>query len=106
MIWQPIHKPEDDAKPVADALDLITQRLGLPRASTMSVIFTAWPEVTGEVGAMHAKPVSLKDGVLLVEVDNPVWRTELKWMSGQIADRLNERLGGNVVERLQLRVKT
>lgn len=104
MSWRAAHSPDDDVVEIAASLERITSRLGIPSARTMSTIANCWPKVVGEVVAAHAQPVALRDGVLVVRVDAPQWRTELKWMAGQVADRLNAEIGSDVVEQLKISV--
>lgn len=52
-----------------------------------------WEKVVGPVIAKHARAIRVENGVLWVEVDHPIWRSELHHRKRQILDLLN-REGG------------
>lgn len=56
-----------------------------------------WDEVVGPQIARRARPSRIREGVLEVRVDQPVWMQQLQLMKPKILARLNERLGGEVI---------
>ena len=88
------------------SLDRVAASLGVPRASTLSTVFAAWPELVGESVASHARPRSLRDGTLVVAVDEPAWATQLRWLEADLLTRLAEVLGPDQVARIEVRVAT
>ena len=54
-----------------------------------------WEKAVGVQIAKHARPMSVKDGVLLVEVDHPIWRSELHHRKKQILNALNAKASEN-----------
>jgi len=68
-------------------------------------ILSCWDEVVGEVVAAHARPRVLRDSMLLVEVDEPAWATQLRYLRGEISAGLNDRLGRDVVRSIELSVR-
>lgn len=69
----------------------------------MSGVFGRWDEAVGEQVAAHVKPVKLDEGVLVVEVDDPAWATQVKFLTPTITQRLGE-VAGVLVERIEVRV--
>jgi predicted nucleic acid-binding Zn ribbon protein len=67
-------------------------------------VFGRWEELVGPGIAAHAKPVSLRRGVLLVEVDSNAWATQLRYMVSDVAARCCEVLGEDAVGRIDIRV--
>jgi predicted nucleic acid-binding Zn ribbon protein len=107
MPWQPL--PTDDGpgpRTVGESLDRVARSLGVPRASALTAVFSAWPELVGEAVAAHATPRRLRDGVLLVAVDQPAWATQLRWLEADLLRRLAEEVGAGVVGSLDVRVRT
>jgi predicted nucleic acid-binding Zn ribbon protein len=49
------------------------------------------------------RPVRLDRGVLLVEVDDPAWATQVRLLEDQLRTRLQD-VAGVSVERIELRV--
>lgn len=66
-------------------------------------MFGKWDAVVGAQVAAHARPVRLDAGVLLVEVDEPAWATQVTFLAPTLRERLAE-LAGVTVERVEVRV--
>ena len=65
-----------------------------------------WAEVVGDRIAEHCVPVSFAEGVLTIQADSPAWAVEMRNLSPQLAQRLNETLpgspGGGAVKRINV----
>jgi predicted nucleic acid-binding Zn ribbon protein len=103
MTWRPA-RDEEVPTGVGTSLEALLKRLGGGSVKTTKDVFEAWGEAVGPEVSSHANPVSLVDGVLHVEVDDARWLTQLKWLGGRVADRLNEACGKDAVERLNMRL--
>jgi predicted nucleic acid-binding Zn ribbon protein len=66
-------------------------------------VFGRWEEAVGSAVAAHVQPVKLDGEVLVVEVDDPAWATQIRFLEGTLRDRLREVAGAHV-ERLEVRV--
>ena len=62
-----------------------------------------WDDVVGEAIAAHVQPVRLADGVLVVEVDEPAWATQFRFLADGVRERLAADVGV-IVERIDVRV--
>jgi hypothetical protein len=62
-----------------------------------------WNEVVGPQIAARAQPSRIRNGVLEIKVDQPVWMQQLQLMKPQLLARLNDRLGAPVFHDLYLR---
>ncbi len=91
-------------RPVGEGLDRLARRLGAPRAASLGALFRRWDDAVGDAIATHVRPRSLRDGVLEVVADGPLWATELRYRGAQVCDRLAEVLGERLVERIEVRV--
>lgn len=49
-----------------------------------------WEVAVGAIIAKHSRAIRVKDGVLFVEVDHPIWRSELHHRKHQIMTILND----------------
>lgn len=56
-----------------------------------SQIICEWDAAVGAIIAKHARALKIKDGVLFVQVDHPVWKTELHLRKHQILAKLSEK---------------
>ena len=48
-----------------------------------------WEKAVGPLIAKHARAIRVEDSVLWVEVDHPIWKTELHYRKRQILEILN-----------------
>lgn len=104
--WQPSGIPgrERDTKHVAEFLDRVTASIGAPKALTLSTVFSRWEELVGSEIASHAAPRSLRDGVLVVEVDEPAWAAQLGFLSSQLLGKLQAKAGAEELSEIRFRV--
>jgi predicted nucleic acid-binding Zn ribbon protein len=89
---------------VRELLDTASARLGGPTSATAAAVFGHWADQVGPDIAAHARPLSLHDGVLTLEVDQPAWAAQLRYMEAEILARLAASAGGAEVARLAVRV--
>ena len=89
---------------MGESLDRVARRLGAPGARSLSAVFGHWDEIVGASVATHARPVSLRDGVLRVEVDEPGWATQLRYLAPDILRRCTEVAGPDVVVSVEVKV--
>ena len=102
--WRPDAEPPGPRK-VGESLDRVSRGLGLPPASATGRLVRAWPEVVGEAVAAHTTPRWVRDGVLSLAVDDPVWAAQLRWLEADLLARVAEVTGPGVVERITLHVR-
>jgi predicted nucleic acid-binding Zn ribbon protein len=89
---------------VTDCLDRVTRRLGVPGWSVLTAIFSRWEDLVGADIAAHAQPRSLRDGVLLIAVDQPAWAGQLKFMTADLIRRIHESVAGSGVTEIRIKV--
>lgn len=93
-----------DPRRVGDALDRVVRFLGAPRADTVAAVFSGWEELVGARVAAHARPLALRDGALVVAVDDAAWASQLQWLEADLLARVGERVG-EPIDRLEVRVR-
>jgi predicted nucleic acid-binding Zn ribbon protein len=67
-------------------------------------LFSGWRQIVGDAIADHAVPKRLEKRVLVVEVDDPAWATQLKFLESQLIATLRDSVGDEV-ESLEIRVR-
>ena len=92
-----------DPRPLSSSLDAILASLRAPDRRQVAGLFGGWDEVVGEQVAAHVQPVRLDEGVLVVEVDDPAWATQMRLLAPQVIERL-EAVCQVQVERLDVTV--
>lgn len=82
---------------------LLKSLRGGDRQATVSV-FARWADLVGESVAAHVKPLKWDGATLVVEVEDPSWATQMRFLEADLLRRVNE-VSGTVVERLEIRVR-
>ena len=96
---------DDDPAPIAASLDRVLGYLQAPSARTVKTVFTEWPELAGPQLAAHAQPIALRDGELVIEVDDQAWASQLRWLEPELRTRLEALPGGPKVDRIRFRLR-
>ena len=93
----------DDPIPISRSLDGVVRSLRGPSRAAVSGVFGKWVDAVGEQVADHVRPLKLDERVLVVEVDDPAWATQVKFLTPTIIGRLRE-VAGVEVDRVEVRV--
>lgn len=75
----------------------------LERRLAEARIWEAWDTVVGPQIAGHARPSTMRDGVLTVLVASAPWMQQLNFLKGEIRERLNSHLGAELVRDIYLK---
>ena len=92
--------------PLGDMIKVFLDQSGIGRSLGQVAVFDAWTQVVGEPLAKRARPVRLRHGELLVEVDSSAQLQELKTFTGE-GYRLaaNRALGRDAIRRVVFKLK-
>jgi predicted nucleic acid-binding Zn ribbon protein len=82
---------------------LLTGR-GLGSTVVLGDVISCWDDAVGPQVAAHAQPKAVRAGTLVVEVDDPVWATQLKLLEDGILNRLAASVGPAAVKAVHVRV--
>ena len=96
---------DDELHSVSDSLDAVVRALKGPGAKATAGVFGRWEEVVGTHVAVHARPVLLDDGRLVVEVDEPGWATQLRYLEADLMEQLAAVAGAGAVRSIEVRVR-
>jgi len=94
----------DGPRRVADSLRSLMVPLGGAEALTGAAVFARWEEIAGPGLGTHARPLRLRDGVLVVAVDAPAWATQLRLLGPSLLARIAE-VTGERPNRLEVTVR-
>jgi predicted nucleic acid-binding Zn ribbon protein len=94
----------DEPRPIGHSLDAVVRSLRGDGAAAVAGVFGHWDEAVGPTIAAHAKPVLLESGRLVVEVDQPGWATQLRYLEKDLIERLRPHVGGAELRSIELRV--
>ena len=106
--WQPFGRfdpPVRPALPLQQLVPGVMQRLGLENRLQQAQISQRWPELVGSDIARHAQPVTLKNGLLVVAVDHPVWLQELsRYHKPLLLQKIRDRVGKTAIRDIAFRI--
>jgi predicted nucleic acid-binding Zn ribbon protein len=89
---------------VPDALKKLLPKLGLTERLNEQEILNAWREIVGDFLAAHSLPVSVRAGVLQVQVLQPTVRYELdRTWKPEILKKLRARFGARTIREIRFR---
>lgn len=85
---------------LGEILEKSLKRLDLSGRLVEYGIWPIWNETVGPVIARNAQPDRIRHGTLFVKVASPTWMQQLQYMKEMIAEKLNQRLGTEVVKNI------
>jgi predicted nucleic acid-binding Zn ribbon protein len=88
-----------------ESLAEVAADLRLDDPATVRGVLKGWATAVGEAVAAHARPRTLRDGVLSVEVDSPEWATQLRYLEEDILRRLGRTVRPGVVRSIRVVVR-
>jgi predicted nucleic acid-binding Zn ribbon protein len=94
----------DEPVPLSEALARVGAEFGIAPGGAHLTLDARWDEVMGADVAAHAHLVSVRDGILTVRVDDPIWATQLRYLEPVVVERASALVGPGVVVRLRVRV--
>jgi predicted nucleic acid-binding Zn ribbon protein len=95
--------------PIADSLGAVIRSLRNDSGDAVSSrqmggVFGRWADAVGDAVAAHVKPVKLDGTKLVVEVDDPAWATQLRFLETTLKQRLLE-VAGAQIDTIEARVR-
>ncbi len=100
----PDNSGETPAVTLQSQLNRLLTSLGSDDSASVQGVFGAWNQLVGEAVASHVQPVKLEGDTLHVEVDDPHWATEMRFLGTSLCTKLSQ-LTSTPVTSLEVRVK-
>ena len=103
-------RPEEDQPttpppvPIATAVEHLLAARGIEATAVLADVLGCWEETVGREVAAHVVPVALRQGEIVLEVDEPAWATQVQLLSSLLLARLGDQLGSRAPERVSVRV--
>ncbi len=92
-----------EPRPLDEALDKVLGDLGVARPLDTVELMAHWDELVGEPWAGRSRPVVLEQGVLVIEVTDPIAASLLRYRREALISHLADHLGAGLVTSVQLR---
>lgn len=93
-----------EAVAIKDVVGDIIKKLETGRGSQAGILSACWADIIGEENLKHAKPVDLREGILVVHVDSSSWVHKLSMEKPKILARMKEKTGEGIIKDIKLRI--
>lgn len=74
--------------PIHEVINRVLKKYRLNGDIDAYRVFSIWNNIVGKKVADHARPVRIKEKVLYVEVDDPLWLAQIKYIKHDILKKL------------------
>ena len=88
---------DDGTTHLGKALGAVLKRVDPDAHLRVYRVWSFWAEEVGELIARRARPTHIRNGVLVVTVATHAWMQELRFLKESLRQRLNARLGADLI---------
>ncbi|KPK41382.1 MAG: hypothetical protein AMJ78_05620 [Omnitrophica WOR_2 bacterium SM23_29] len=89
---------------IKDIVEDIIKKIEPEKVFKTEVLNSSWAKAIGENNVRHAKPVEVKDKILVVHVDSSSWLHKLTMEKARLLKQLRNDLGEGIIENIKLRI--
>jgi len=83
-----------------DVLGRVLKTHDISRADALGRLVNSWPSLVGSSIAAHTLPVDLRNKVLFLSVDSPVWMQQLSFLKSDLLEKMHGRGIDDIILRL------
>lgn len=91
---------------VGDVLTVLGRRYGLHTRLFEARLSERWPEIAGELVALHTRPDGIRFKRLYLLVENSVWLQQLMFFKPALLEKINVAAGKPLITDIVLRIGT
>jgi hypothetical protein len=96
---------KNTSKNAGDVLKGVLKNLRIDQRLGETEILKVWNNQMDPNIVAHAHPVALKNGTLIVNVDSPVWLSEIvRYRRREILERLQNSFGRDIITKISFRI--
>tara|TARA_X000000368_G_C22967426_1_gene683838 strand:+ start:768 stop:1043 length:276 start_codon:yes stop_codon:yes gene_type:complete len=88
---------------IQKAIQDFLKKSGLNSGVEQQEALKIWKETVGNIISKNTKPISVKNGVLIIKTINPAWKQELQIQKTEIIKQLNSRLKKNIIKEIRFK---
>ena len=89
---------------ISDVLKSVVEGLSQTKEKGPAKILSSWASVAGKELARHTRPAYLKNGALLVFVDESAWFYEASLKKDELIRALNKKMKKEKIQTIQFRI--
>ena len=87
---------------LSTALKKALKKSGIDRAVRQNKALFVWENVVGKTVAKNCSAEEVNHGTIVVKASTPVWRNELALKKKEIVDKLNKKLGEELINDIRI----
>ncbi len=99
-IAEKMAKKDSQPDRIGDILEKSLKRLDPTGRLQDYGVWPIWDETVGPFISRNAQPEKIRHGTLFVKVTGPTWMQQLQYMKEVMVEKLNERLGKQIVKNI------
>jgi predicted nucleic acid-binding Zn ribbon protein len=93
------NKPE----PLAKLIDEVIESKGWQDKLDETKVPQIWDEIVGEKLSKVIKVINVENGIIYVKTDSSTWNTEIRLRAEQIIEKVNGKIGKQIINEIKLR---
>lgn len=90
-----------DPQPLSDLLTNLIQEREWKSGIAEGTLFSSWVDIVGPEIAQHATPISLLEGVLVIQTSSTAWATQLRIVEPEILSTIQSSAPGALVDSIK-----
>ena len=95
-------RDDRDPQPFGVAVGALLAERGWEQTARSAAVMGRWDSLVGPELAEHCRPVSLRDGELVLVAESTAWATQVRLLGQQLIARLNRQLGAGVIRQVRV----
>ena len=95
-------KRKKEPTSIQDVLAQLARETELGRQLEQAQIWSRWPEIAGPRLFEHGRPHGIRDNVLFIEADSPVWMHKFAYRKWDLIRRINNIAGHELISDIFL----
>lgn len=84
-----------------DAILSFFKSVGMRDRFEENLAIALWDSTVGKQIALHTEPVRVTQGVMMIKVDEDVWRTELSYRKHELIQEINQKIGKKTINEIK-----
>lgn len=80
----------DSSRRLSESLNALLARMGSAPIDATTSVFGSWDTIVGPQVSAHVSPTRLTGGILHVDVDDPSWATQIRFLEAHIVKMITE----------------
>ena len=101
----PEHLGARPPRRLSETLSEVASDLQLDEPEVLAGVLGGWNAMVGEAVAAHARPRTIRQGILTVEVESPEWATQLRYLEAEVLRRIGRKVRPGAVTGLRVVVR-